>query len=294
MAISRSKAFELIISIVIVLNCITLALQTNKGSQLSKLLDTLEVTFFVIYVFEMICKIIAHSFILRKGAYLRDPWNFIDFAIILASIASFTSEDSKPKGGAINFSSLRVLRILKPLKTIKSIKKLRTVITALLESMPYLADIFIIILFTFAVFAIIGLQVFSGSLQYQCVNLRTGKPQNKIFENNVCGGSVVCPRGFDCVKSGYNPQSGIYNFDDFFSSYFMIFIIMTLEGWSLINSLLIATTNPASVVFCITIIIIESFFLINLALAIITAKFCEANSKDTHETVRNRCSRILR
>jgi Ion transport protein len=75
MAISRSKAFELIISIVIVLNCITLALQTNKGSQLSKLLDTLEVTFFVIYVFEMISKIIAHSFILRRGAYLRDPWN---------------------------------------------------------------------------------------------------------------------------------------------------------------------------------------------------------------------------
>lgn len=267
-------------------------MQTTSTSQFGRFFGMLEIIFFVIYILEMICKIIALGLLFKRGTYLRDPWNLIDFAIIFASISSFTSQSNDPSSGAINFSSLRVLRILKPLKTIKSIEKLRTLITALLESMPYLADILIIILFTFAVFAIIGLQIFRGSLQYQCVNLATGKPRDAFFEGNACGGVKECPKGFSCAQSGINPQNDIFSFDDFFSSFFMVFIVTSLEGWSLLSNMLMSTTNISSIFFCVTVILIESFFLVNLALAIITVKFCEASSRDNIEAVRNVCSRF--
>jgi hypothetical protein len=281
-----------LISIVITLNCITLALETNEDNALNEFLAILEVLFFIVYILEMFVKITAQGFLFQRGAYLRDLWNIIDFGIILASLASFSGNRNN-QGNSINFSSLRVLRILKPLKTMKSIKKLRTIVKALLGSLPFLADIMIIVLFTCTVFAIIGLQLYQGDLQNFCVDLKTGRPLRRRLEENGCGGTVDCPKGYTCAMSGYNPYSGIYNFDNFFSSYFNVFIILTQEGWSVINNYLIMSSSGTSVIFCCMIILLESFFLVNLALAIITAKFSEASEIEVESDVRNLSSSLI-
>jgi hypothetical protein len=239
----------------------------------------------------MFVKIIAQGFLFQRGAYLRDLWNIIDFSIILASMASFGGTNTS-SADTINFASFRVLRILKPLKTMKSIKKLRTIVKALLGSLPFLADIMIIVLFTCTVFAIIGLQLYQGDLQNICVDLKTGRPLKRKLEENGCGGSVECPKGYTCAKGGYNPYSGVYSFDTFFSSYFNVFIILTNEGWSAINNYLIISSSSTSVAFCCLIVVIESFFLVNLALAIITAKFSEASQIEVEDDIRNPSSRI--
>lgn len=280
-----SQIFNILIPIIITLNCLTLALQTNQDDQMNRFFNILEVLFFIVYIVEMIVKIIAHGFLFARGAYLRDLWNIIDFSIIIASIASFTGEG--PQGDSINFSSLRVLRILKPLKTVKSIKKLRTIVLALLGSLPYLADIMIIVVFTCSVFAIIGLQLYQGNLQNQCVRLATGKPLKRKLEENGCGGVKNCPAGYVCAKIGYNPYSGIYSFDNFFTAYFNVFIIMTREGWSTINDLLIDTASITAAIYCCLIVLLESFFLLNLALAIITTKYSEASKMEVEEEIRN-------
>lgn len=273
------------ISLVITLNCFTLALETSETSRLNNFFSVMEVFFFIVYIFEMVTKIVAQGFLFARGAYLRDLWNIIDFSIIIASLASFTSNQNQ--GDSINFSSLRVLRILKPLKTIKSIKRLRTIVKALLGSLPYLADIMIIVLFTIGVFSIIGLQLYQGDLQNQCVNLLTGKPFARKLEDNGCGGVKVCQTGYTCAKIGYNPYNGLYSFDSIFSSYFVVFIIMTNEGWSTINTLLINSSSATAVIYCCLIVLLESFFLLNLALAIITAKFTEASSAEVESDIRN-------
>lgn len=250
----------------------------------------LEGLFFLVYILEMFVKIIAQGFLFQRGAYLRDLWNIIDFSIILASAASFTGNRST-QGDSINFASFRALRILKPLKTMKSIKKLRTIVKALLGSLPFLADIMIIVIFTCSVFAIIGLQLYQGDLQRFCFELTTGRPLKQKLEENGCGGTRKCPDGYYCAKSGYNPYSGVFSFDNFFSAYFNVFIILTNEGWSVMNNYLIISSGVTSIVFCCLIVVVESFFLVNLALAIITAKFSEASQVEIEDDIRNPSSR---
>lgn len=39
--------------------------------------------FAAIYTVEMILKIIAKGFCMHKYAYLRDPWNWLDFVVVI-------------------------------------------------------------------------------------------------------------------------------------------------------------------------------------------------------------------
>lgn len=39
--------------------------------------------FAAIYTVEMILKIIAKGFCMHKFAYLRDPWNWLDFVVVI-------------------------------------------------------------------------------------------------------------------------------------------------------------------------------------------------------------------
>ena len=45
-------------------------------------LDATEPYFLLIFVFEMVVKILAHGFALHAGSYLRDGWNIMDFVVV--------------------------------------------------------------------------------------------------------------------------------------------------------------------------------------------------------------------
>lgn len=48
----------------------------------------LRYAFAIIYTFEMILKVLARGFVLHKHAYLRDPWNRLDFIVVLFGLVS--------------------------------------------------------------------------------------------------------------------------------------------------------------------------------------------------------------
>ena len=52
------------------------------------LLETINVflcryVFACLYSLEMIVKIVASGFVFHKHAYLRDPWNILDFVVVI-------------------------------------------------------------------------------------------------------------------------------------------------------------------------------------------------------------------
>jgi ABC-type multidrug transport system fused ATPase/permease subunit len=55
------------------------------------------------------------GFIMHAGAYLRDPWNWLDFIIVILAYVNFLP-------GMSNFTSLRALRLLRPLRTIRTLE----------------------------------------------------------------------------------------------------------------------------------------------------------------------------
>lgn len=99
----------------------------------------------------MVLKILALGFVFKKGSYLRDPWNILDFVVVSTGYLEFIGS------GGGNLAALRSFRVLRPLKTISGIEGLRIIVSALLQSMPLLRDTIIILLFFFLIYAIAGL-----------------------------------------------------------------------------------------------------------------------------------------
>ena len=48
--------------------------------------DTCRIVFLAIYSVEMVIKVIAKGFILNNYTYLRNPWNWLDFIVILSGM----------------------------------------------------------------------------------------------------------------------------------------------------------------------------------------------------------------
>lgn len=117
----------------------------------------------------MILKVLAMGFLFNKGAYLRDSWNMLDFVIVISGYLGYIME-----GGGANLSVLRSFRVIRPLRTISSIEGLRIIVSALVSSLPLLRDTILVLLFFFVIFAIAGVQLFSGILKNRCFNIETG------------------------------------------------------------------------------------------------------------------------
>jgi len=64
----------------------------------------------------MVLKITALGFIINKGSYLRNSWNIVDFAVVIAAYLPYILDNSQS-----NLSALRSLRVLRPLRTVNKI-----------------------------------------------------------------------------------------------------------------------------------------------------------------------------
>lgn len=120
--------------------------------------------FLVAYSIEAVLKICGLGFLFNKScnnikivlfnkniffffieAYLRDPWNILDFVIVVTGyIPLFVS-----KGSGISLQGLRSLRVLRPLRTISSIKSLKILLTALFSAFPMLMETLLVFLFRY-------------------------------------------------------------------------------------------------------------------------------------------------
>jgi len=115
------------------------------------------------------------GFILEASTYLRDGWNVLDFAVVVSSVLSLI--------GSINLSAIRTIRILRPLRSIKSIPGLRILVSALLDSLPYLGNVVVFLLYLLTIFGILGLQLFSGANESRC--RLTASPIDGVWTANA-------------------------------------------------------------------------------------------------------------
>nr|XP_061802342.1 sodium channel protein type 2 subunit alpha-like isoform X3 [Nerophis lumbriciformis] len=151
--------FSVLIMFTILTNCAFMTL--SNPPEWAK---NVEYTFTGIYTFESLIKILARGFCVGKFTFLRDPWNWLDFSVILmAYVTEFVDLG--------NVSALRTFRVLRALKTISVIPGLKTIVGALIQSVKKLSDVMILTVFCLSVFALIGLQLFMGNLRQKCVRL---------------------------------------------------------------------------------------------------------------------------
>uniref|UniRef100_A0A3Q4GQA4 Sodium channel protein n=1 Tax=Neolamprologus brichardi TaxID=32507 RepID=A0A3Q4GQA4_NEOBR len=248
----------------------------------------LEYTFTGIYTFESLIKILARGFCVGPFTFLRDPWNWLDFSVIvMAYVTEFVDLG--------NVSALRTFRVLRALKTISVIPGLKTIVGALIQSVKKLADVMILTVFCLSVFALIGLQLFMGNLRQKCVRstahcfndtLPDSPKDNNFYKVEgakdalICGNSSdagKCPDGFVCLKAGRNPNYGYTSFDTFGWAFLSLFRLMTQDYWENLYHQTLRSAGKTYMVFFVVVIFLGSFYLVNLILAVVAMAYEEQN-----------------
>ncbi|XP_074900864.1 sodium channel protein type 5 subunit alpha-like isoform X5 [Buteo buteo] len=265
-------------------------------------------TFTGIYTFESLIKILARGFCMTEFTFLRDPWNWLDFSVIvMAYITEFVDLG--------NVSALRTFRVLRALKTISVISGLKTIVGALIQSVKKLADVMILTVFCLSVFALIGLQLFMGNLRHKCVRDYTkfnstngtlyldgrmwntseeflSDPVNYFIKNGtedvlLCGNSTdagTCPEGYICLKAGENPDHGYTSFDTFGWAFLSLFRLMTQDCWERLYQQTLRSAGKIYMLFFMLVIFLGSFYLVNLILAVVAMAYEEQNQATIAET----------
>ncbi|XP_035271255.1 sodium channel, voltage gated, type V-like, alpha b isoform X2 [Anguilla anguilla] len=300
--------FSLFIMCTILTNCCFMAM--SEPAQWAKYV---EYTFTGIYTFESLIKILARGFCVGPFTFLRDPWNWLDFSVIvMAYVTEFVDLG--------NVSALRTFRVLRALKTISVIPGLKTIVGALIQSVKKLADVMILTVFCLSVFALIGLQLFMGNLRQKCVRstahcLNSTRGNDTLFfcnnktwtseedfisdEENfykaegakdalICGyGSDAgkCPDGFDCLKAGRNPNYGYTSFDTFGWAFLSLFRLMTQDYWENLYHQTLRSAGKTYMVFFVVVIFLGSFYLVNLILAVVAMAYEEQNQATIAEAL---------
>ncbi|XP_025947355.1 sodium channel protein type 5 subunit alpha-like isoform X3 [Apteryx rowi] len=295
--------FSMFIMCTILTNCVFMA-----QSETPHWNKYVEYTFTGIYTFESLIKILARGFCMTEFTFLRDPWNWLDFSVIvMAYITEFVDLG--------NVSALRTFRVLRALKTISVISGLKTIVGALIQSVKKLADVMILTVFCLSVFALIGLQLFMGNLRHKCVRDYTqfnstngtlyldgrtwnnsddflSDPVNYFIKNGtedvlLCGNSTdagTCPEGYICLKAGENPDHGYTSFDTFGWAFLSLFRLMTQDYWERLYQQTLRSAGKIYMLFFMLVIFLGSFYLVNLILAVVAMAYEEQNQATIAET----------
>ncbi|XP_065811379.1 calcium channel, voltage-dependent, P/Q type, alpha 1A subunit, b isoform X10 [Labrus bergylta] len=273
---SSCTPFEWMILTTIIANCIVLALEQHlpdgDKTPLSERLEDTEPYFIAIFCFESGIKILALGFALHKGSYLRNGWNVMDFVVVLTGILSSL-------GSQFDLKTLRAVRVLRPLKLVSGIPSLQVVLKSIMKAMIPLLQIGLLLFVAILMFAIIGLEFYMGKFHKTCYDEFT----NDVVDEIPCGTaepSRLCPNGTVCRGGWLGPNNGITQFDNILFAVLTVFQCITMEGWT--DMLYHSNDVEGSAwnwMYYIPLIIIGSFFMLNLVLGVLSGEFAKERER---------------
>ncbi|XP_050972672.1 voltage-dependent R-type calcium channel subunit alpha-1E isoform X7 [Labeo rohita] len=275
--------FEYMILATIIANCIVLALEQHLPGEdktpMSKRLEKTEPYFIGMFCFEAGIKIIALGFVFHKGSYLRNGWNVMDFIVVLSGILATAGAHMNI---SLDLRTLRAVRVLRPLKLVSGIPSLQIVLKSIMKAMVPLLQIGLLLFFAILMFAIIGLEFYSGKLHKICVAFSNITDSERADSSEIefpCG-AKACPPNYQCTGNWSGPNDGITQFDNILFSILTVFQCITMEGWTTVlyntNDALGATWNW---LYFIPLIIIGSFFVLNLVLGVLSGEFAKERER---------------
>ena len=196
------KWFEIFITVMILANSAMLGMMDYTDPKRdhwgNNLVANTELFFIITFTIEATVKVLGMGFILGKGSYLRNAWNWLDFVVVIASLLTFLPQFS-------NISGLRTFRLFRPLRNLTTVPSMRTLVGTLLQSMSQLQGIMSLAIFFFLIFAILGVNLWSGKIHYRCwaVDTTIDDPFN-LKQSNWLNGPMsesLCKQSSDCGQN---------------------------------------------------------------------------------------------
>uniref|UniRef100_A0A8D3BXC2 Calcium channel, voltage-dependent, N type, alpha 1B subunit, a n=1 Tax=Scophthalmus maximus TaxID=52904 RepID=A0A8D3BXC2_SCOMX len=268
--------YSYLILATIIANCIVLALEqhlpASDKTPMSERLDDTEPYFIGIFCFEAGIKIIAQGFAFHKDSYLRNGWNVMDFVVVLTGILATVGAD-------FDLRTLRAVRVLRPLKLVSGIPSLQVVLKSIMKAMVPLLQIGLLLFFAILMFAIIGLDFYMDKFHRTCFRIDTGE-QAADFPCGLEAPARTCANGTTCTEYWTGPNFGITNFDNILFAILTVFQCITMEGWvDILYHANDASGNTWNWLYFIPLIIIGSFFMLNLVLGVLSGEFAKERQR---------------
>uniref|UniRef100_A0A8C5HFI5 Voltage-dependent L-type calcium channel subunit alpha n=1 Tax=Gouania willdenowi TaxID=441366 RepID=A0A8C5HFI5_GOUWI len=286
------KPFEIIILMTIFANCVALAVYIpfpeDDSNATNSNLERVEYLFLIIFTVEAFLKVIAYGLLFHPNAYLRNGWNLLDFIIVVVGLFSAILEQATKgpigvKTAGFDVKALRAFRVLRPLRLVSGVPSLQVVLNSIIKAMVPLLHIALLVLFVIIIYAIIGLELFMGKMHKTCIYNQTGA--NAEIKPAPCAPDAAYGRhctqnGTQCRVGWEGPNDGITNFDNFAFAMLTVFQCITMEGWTEV----LYWVNDAvdyrwPWVYFVTLIIIGSFFVLNLVLGVLSGEFSKEREK---------------
>ena len=149
-AFLSSRRFEAFITVLIVINAITLGLETvpEAVARFGGLLSILDKAILAVFVLEVTARLVAW-----RLDFFRDPWRVFDFFVVGVALV--------PATGAL--SVLRALRVLRVLRMISMVPSLKRVVGGLVGALPGMGSIMLLLTLVFYVFSVMATKLYAAT-----------------------------------------------------------------------------------------------------------------------------------
>lgn len=239
------------------------------------------------------------------GSYLRDAWNWLDFIVVISSLLTEIPQMKSVSG-------MRTFRLMRPLRSLTTMPSMKILISTLLASVAQLGGVLVLAIFFFTIFAILGVSLWVGRIHYRCrltefpVNGDwVADPNDALLcseyrqcpEHRWCGSLPEASRSTD-PRYQLDPSINVWrdtmiedlnfgysSFNHLPSAFLTIFQCITLEGWINVSNMYEDAYSLWFVdIYFLLCIIVCSFFVLNLTIAVMLLKYEEFDKSEKSST----------
>ncbi|MFD2263530.1 ion transporter [Lacibacterium aquatile] len=148
----ESKRFERAIIALILLNAITLGLETSKAvmDAAGGVIELLDHIILAVFVFEVVARLVVY-----RLNFFKDPWRIFDLLIVVISLLPATG----------NLSIMRALRVLRVMRMVAMVPSMRRVVNGLIGSLPGMGSVTLLLCLVFYVAAVMATRLYGEDFE---------------------------------------------------------------------------------------------------------------------------------
>ncbi|XP_023374596.1 two pore calcium channel protein 1-like [Otolemur garnettii] len=263
----RHRIFVWVFDVIILINAIFIALDEKNP-----FISYAEWLFLSLYIIEILLKLYTYE----PRAYFgrKQFWNWFDTLIIIAAlvatVANTTIQSAKKYNSQQILDIVLILRILRLLRVIVSIQRFRVIVTTLINIGPTMLTFGGLVFVVYYAFAIVGMEVFHGKVQFFDPNFTTP-------DALVCGNPAL--KGSAFSQSRYCKN----NFNDLASSFVVLMELTVVNQWHVLADGFALVTHPAAKLYFILFHIVVVILIVNIFIAFVLEAFFVAYSLEKSE-----------
>ncbi|XP_018120624.1 two pore calcium channel protein 1 isoform X1 [Xenopus laevis] len=253
----QHKGFVYAYDGIILVNAIFIALDESNP-----LISNAEWVFLAFYLVEILLKLYTYD---PRSFFAKNQfWNWFDTLIIVAALIATIMNTSLKSVG--QYSSQQVLdivfiiRVLRLIRIIDSIQRFRVIMNTLLNILPTMLTFSGLLIAIYYVFAIVGMEIFSGKIRFFPENSTDPYAQE-------CGTSALKDSAF--AKSKYCKN----NFNDLGSAFIVLVELTVVNQWHVLANGFSLVTHTAARLYFIAFHIVIVILIINIFVAFILEAF---------------------